>query len=278
MSNYAHPEVLVSTQWVTDHLNDSNVRLIEVDTKTVRYESGHLPGAICWTIYQDLLQPDNKMLDATSLETLLSQSGISNNMTVVVYGDSWNSQACMAFWVLRAYGHYNLYVMNGGRKKWLAEGRQTTTAKPTPTPTEYRMTTPDWSNRARRDFVLESIGKPDRVLVDVRNSKEFRGEFFWPAEPPQEGERAGHIPGAVHIPFEMAMNDDGMFKSVEELRVVYEGKGVTADKEICTYCTVGGRSCHTWFVLKYLLGYRNVQEYVDSWFEWGRLPDVPVEK
>ena len=275
MSNYAYPEVLVDTQWVADHLNDPNVRLVEVDGNTQAYDSGHIPGAICWDIYRDLLKADNNLVDKSSLEMLLSRSGIGNNTMVVVYG---TPQAAMAFWFLKVYGHDSLYLMNGGRKKWTDEGRPMTTDVPAFALTTYATQAPDWSIRAQRDFVQEAIGKTDRAIIDVRNSKEYGGEMFWPATPPQEGERAGHIPGAVHIPFEMVLNEDGTFKSIEELQTLYGSKGVIADKHAISYCTVGGRSCNTWFVLKYLLGFPNVREYVDSWYEWGRLPDVPVEK
>jgi len=277
MSNYANPEVLVDTQWVADHLNDPNVRLVEVDVNSQAYDSCHIPGAICWDIYRDMLKADNSVVDKASLETLLSRSGIGNNTMVVVYGNR-NAAAAMAFWFLKVYDHDILYLMNGGRKKWIDEGRPMTTEVPAFAPTTYATQAPDWSIRAQRDFVQESIGKADRVIIDVRNSKEYGGEMFWPARPPQEGERAGHIPGAVHIPFEMVLNEDGTFKSIEELQALYGSKGVTADKHAIAYCTVGGRSCNTWFVLKYLLGYPNVREYVDSWYEWGRLPDVPIEK
>lgn len=277
MSNYANPEVLVDTQWVADHLNDPNVRLVEVDTYPEAYDSGHIPGAICWDIYRDMLKADNSVIDKASLEMLLARSGIGNNTMVVVYGNR-NAPAAMAFWFLKVYGHDSLYLMNGGRKKWIEESRPMTTDVPAFATTTYTTQAPDWSIRAERDFVQESIGKAGRVIIDARNSKEYGGEMFWPATPPQEGERAGHIPGAVHIPFEMVLNEDGTFKSVEELQALYSSKGVTADKHAIAYCTVGGRSCNTWFVLKYLLGYPNVQEYVDSWYEWGRLPDVPIEK
>ncbi len=277
MSSYAYPEVLVSTQWVADHLNDSNVRLVEADVNTQAYDSGHIPGAVCWNVYGDILKSDLSLIDQRALEALLSRSGIANDTMVVLYSNR-NVPAAMAFWFLKIYGHDRLHLMNGGRQKWIDEGRLMTTATPAITPTAYVAKTLDASLRAHRNDVQESIGQADRVIVDVRNAQEYGGEMFWPAAPPQEGERAGHVPGAAHIPFELALNEDGTFKTVEELQALYIGQGVTADKEVITYCTVGGRSCHTWFVLKYLLGYPRAREYQASWYEWGRLPDAPVEK
>jgi thiosulfate/3-mercaptopyruvate sulfurtransferase len=276
MSTYARPEVLVETKWVADHMNSPDVLVVEVDLSSAAYDSGHIPGAIGWDIYRDMLDADNRIVDKPLLEDLLGKSGIGNDSTVVVYGNR-NAAAAMAFWLLKVYGHDRLYLMNGGRQKWLDEGRPVTTGAPAFAPTAYVTKAPDWSSRAQRDLVQESIGKADRVIIDVRNSKEYGGEMFWPASPPQAGERAGHIPGAVHIPFEIVVNEDGTFKPIEELLSLFASKGVTADKQAITYCTVGGRSCNTWFVLKYLLGYPSVREYLDSWYEWGRMPDVPIE-
>jgi thiosulfate/3-mercaptopyruvate sulfurtransferase len=277
MLSYAHPEVLVETQWVADHLNDPDVRIVEADVNPQAYDSGHIPGAIGWNLYRDLLQPDNAIIDPPVLNELLSRSAIANSTNVILYGHR-NAPAAMAFWLLKIYGHEALHLMNGGRKKWIDEGRPITPAVPTLAATPYTVKAPDWGRRARLEDVRESIGKPGRVIVDVRNEKEYGGEMFWPAVPPQAGERAGHIPGAVHIPFELVLNEDGTFKPVEELSALYTSQGVTAGKEVITYCTVGGRSCNSWFVLKYLLGYPNVREYEASWYEWGRLPGVPIEK
>jgi thiosulfate/3-mercaptopyruvate sulfurtransferase len=279
MSGYAHPEVLVSTRWVADHLDDPAVRFVEIETTTEAYDSGHVAGAVGWDLYEDLLrpEPDYRIVDRPALEALLSRSGISNDTTVVFYGDRACSPA-MAFWLLSVYGHREVRFMNGGRKKWIAEDRPITTASPAVAATTCTLGDPDWSSRALRDSVRQSIDEPGSVIVDVRNAKEYRGEMFWPSWPPEEGERAGHIPGAVHIPYEMALNEDGTFKSFEELRELYASKGVTAEKAVITYCTVGARSCNTWFVLEHLLGYPNVREYEASWYEWGRLPNTPVER
>jgi len=275
VSSYAHPDVLVDTQWVAEHLNDPKVRIAEVGTSTTAYDSGHIPGAVCWDVYRDILQPNHVIVDKPTFETLLSQSGIANDMTIILYS---SYAGTMAFWALRLYGHENMRLMNGGRKKWIDEGRPLTTEAPAFASATYVAKTPDWSIHAPREFVQESIGKANRVIIDVRNSKEYAGEMFWPNKPPIEGERAGHIPGAIHVPYELTLNDDGTFKSIEELQALFGSKGITADKEAITYCTVGARSCHTWFVLTYLLGYPHAQEYQESWYQWGRLPDTPVEK
>jgi thiosulfate/3-mercaptopyruvate sulfurtransferase len=277
MSSYVHPAALVDTEWVAAHLGDPGVRLVEVDVNTQAYDSGHVPTAICWNLYRDLLRADNSIVDKVALEALLTQSGIANATTVVLYGHR-NAPAAMAFWLLKAHGHDRLCLMNGGRKKWVDQGGPMTIESPVITPTAYAIQDPDWSNRACRDDVRAAIGSTDHALIDVRTAAEYEGELFWPSAPPQSGERAGHIPGAVHIPFEMTLSEDGTFKSISGLQALYEGQGITADKEIITYCTVGGRSCHTWFVLTHLLGYPNVREYEASWYEWGSLLDAPIEE
>ncbi len=276
MSSYAHPEVLVDTQWVNEHLNDPQVRVVEVGVNTEAYDSGHIQGAVCWDVYRDFLSSQNIIIDKATFENLMSRSGITNNMTVILYSHG-NMPATLVFWALRLYGHEKMQLLNGGRKKWLDESRPITTDAFTYSPTTYRAKAPDGSIHAPRAYVQESINMANRVIIDVRNAKEFAGEMF-SNRPPQAGERAGHIPGAVHIPYEMALNDDGTFKSIDELQVLYSSKDIAPDKEVITYCTVGGRSCHTWFVLTYLLGYPNAREYQESWFEWGRLPDTPIEK
>ena len=281
MATYAHPEALVDTQWVADHLDDPMVRTVQVDSSLNAYDSGHVPGAVLWTLYGDMLQPDNRLKEErAAVEALLSRSGIAKDTTVVLYsGPPYGAApATFGFWLLKAYGHRDVRLMNGGLKKWVAEGRPVTTEAPMTAPSVYEAREPDWTLRARRDLVQQAIGKSSSALVDVRNPREYGGEMFWPTEPPKEGERAGHIPGAVHIPLELALNGDGTFKSVEELRALYAEKGVTPDKQVIPYCTVGGRSSMTWFVLSQLLGYPDVRLYDASWYEWGRLPDVPVEQ
>jgi thiosulfate/3-mercaptopyruvate sulfurtransferase len=258
--NYAHPEVLVETEWVAKHLHDPKVRLVEVDMDATAYDSGHIPGAVFWNGFTTILQPD---------------SGIANDTTVVIYGNH-NAIAPIIFWFLKIFGHDDVRVMNGSRKKWLVEERPLLTETPSITTTTYTAQAHNYSIRALQEQVQASIGKSDRVLVDVRTPEEYRGEWF-STKPPEGTERAGHIPGAVHIPYESALNEDETFKSAEELYALYSSKGVTSDKEVITYCTIGGRSSHTWFVLKYLLGYENVRNYDGSWNEWGNQSDTPVE-
>ncbi|HKZ68714.1 MAG TPA: sulfurtransferase [Anaerolineales bacterium] len=279
-NDYAHPEVLVDTQWVADHLNDPNLRLVEVDVDTTAYDSGHVPGAIGWNWKRDTQQLLRRDIpDKAGIEELLSRSGIGKDTTVIFYGDNNNWFATFAFWLLKLYGHADARMMDGGRKKWVDEGRSLTTDVPTVTRTSYRAKEPDMSIRALRDAVMESMGKSGRGLVDVRSPKEFSGELLAPENLPQEGaQRGGHIPGAANIPWGQAVREDGTFKSAADLTALYGGKSITPDKSIIAYCRIGERSSHTWFVLKYLLGYQNVRNYDGSWTEWGSLVGAPIEK
>jgi len=265
---YAHPEVLVDTQWVVDHLTDPNVRLVEVDMSPQAYNAGHIPGAILWG-GSDLLLPDRRInFDPIALEKLLARSGIANDTTVVAYG-SHLAVGGWIFWLLNVFGHRNVRVLNGGRQKWIAEGRPLTSEPTLVSPTDYHAQASDPSLRALRGYVQESIERVDRVLLDVRTPQEYSGEWFM-TQPPQGIERAGHIPSAVHVGYELAHNDDGTFKPVDALQSLYSSKGITNDKEAITYCAVGARSGHIWFILKYLLGYPNVRNYDGSWNEWSR--------
>jgi thiosulfate/3-mercaptopyruvate sulfurtransferase len=280
MSQYAHPEVLVSTQWVADHLNDPKVRLIEVDVDTTAYDQGHIAGASGWnwqTQLQDNIRRD--LIDKTALEKLLGQSGVSNDTTVVLYGDNNNWFAAYAFWQLKYYGHKDVRLMNGGRKKWLEEKRPITTDAPKIAPATYRATGPDESVRARKEQVFALLEKKSSSqLVDVRSVDEFTGKIIAPPGMSETAQRAGHIPTAANIPWAQAANEDGTFKSADQLRQLYQGKGVTGQGEVIAYCRIGERSSHTWFVLKYLLGYDNVKNYDGSWTEWGNLVGAPIEK
>ncbi len=278
----AHPESTVETDWVADHLNDDNVVLIEVDVDTEAYAQGHIPGAIGWnwtTQLNDTLRRD--VLSREEMQRLLGQSGITRRTTIVLYGDNNNWFATYAFWQIKMYGHKRLTVMNGGRQKWIDEGRELTTEVLTPTPRIYRAPNPDPSLRATRDYMLELAWTDNNVgLVDVRAPAEYSGELLAPPNLPQEGsQRGGHIPGAANVPWASAVNEsDGTFKSVEELREIYGGKGITGDREIVAYCRIGERSSHTWFVLSQILGYGKVRNYDGSWTEYGSIVGAPIER
>lgn len=278
--SYAHPEVLVETEWVAEHLSDPNVRLAEVDVDTLSYDSGHVPGAVGWNWQTELSDRVSRdLISKAELERLLGSAGLTPDTTIVLYGDNNNWFAAWAFWQFKMYGHRDVRLMNGGRKKWVSEGRTLETKVPQYPPAVYQAKDPDTSIRALRDRVLAGVGKRGVALVDVRAPKEYSGELIAPENLPQEGaQRAGHIPGAVNIPWSQAVNEDGTFKSVAELKSLYGGKGVTPDKEVMAYCRIGERSSHTWFVLTYLLGYPSVRNYDGSWTEWGSLVGVPIEK
>jgi thiosulfate/3-mercaptopyruvate sulfurtransferase len=277
MNNYAYPEVLVETQWVAENLTNPSIRFIEVDIDASNYDTGHLHGAIFWNGLQTLLCSDYRVnFDKEAVENLLSRSGITNDTTIIVYSGQ-PGVAPWVFWFLKGFGHCDVRVMNGGRKKWLAEGRQVTTKIPTIMPTEYNAKIFDQSIRVECDAVLRAITEGDSVLLDVRTPQEYSGEWFT-MEPPSGTERAGHIPGAVHLYYEEAHQEDETFKPVEELKALYDSKGITGDKAVITYCAVGMRAAHTWFVLRYLLGHQNVRNYDASWSEWGLRFDTPIEQ
>ena len=277
----AHPESIVSTQWVADNLGGDNIVLVEVDVDTEAYEQGHIPGAIGWNWTSQLNdQLTRDILSKEQLEALLGASGISRDTTVVLYGDNNNWFATYAFWQLKMYGHPDLKIMDGGRQKWMDEGRAISTAAPTPSAASYAASDPDTSIRATRDYVLGVASTSNNVgLVDVRAPDEFNGTLLAPANLPQEGsQRGGHIPGAANIPWASAVAEDGTFKPVEELREIYGGKGIGGDSEVIAYCRIGERSSHTWFVLSQILGYGKVRNYDGSWTEYGSIVGAPIER
>jgi thiosulfate/3-mercaptopyruvate sulfurtransferase len=279
MADYAHPETLVSTDWVAKHANDPEVAIVEVNVDTTAYEQGHVPGSIGWNWQTQLCDTVRRdIVGKEDLEALLGSSGIGNDTTVVVYGDHNNWFAAWAFWQLKVYGHDDVRIMNGGRKKWQEEGRTMTTDVPSVGPKSYTASDPDLSLRAFLPDVQQTISGGNAALVDVRSADEFSGKILAPPGLPETCQRGGHIPGAKNIGWGMAVNDDGTFKSRDELAEVYGGKGVTADKDVIAYCRIGERSSHSWFVLKYLLGYPNVRNYDGSWTEWGNLVGAPIEK
>ncbi|MBA2680097.1 MAG: sulfurtransferase, partial [Ktedonobacteraceae bacterium] len=271
MSEYAHPETLVDTSWVGDHLNDSNVRLIEADEDVLLYEVGHIPGAVKLDWHVDVQNPVTRdFVDQAGFEKLLSRYGVSNDTTIVLYGDRNNWYAAYAFWLFSEYGHKNLKVLNGGRAKWEAEGRPFTKEVPQFAATNYKAQPADESNRAFREDVASGLKDANRRLIDVRSPQEYSGELLHMVNYPQEGaQRAGHIPGAKNIPWATAANSDGTFKSSEELQQIYGGKDIKPENAVISYCRIGERSAHTWFVLTQLLGYPNVRNYDGSWTEWG---------
>jgi len=284
MSNeYAYPEVLVDTQWTEEHINDPNVRIAEVDyDPKSNYFLGHIPGAVLLDWRQDINDPINRnILSKQACEKLLSEkAGLNDNSTLVLYGDFNNWFAAFAFWVFKYYGYKDIKIINGGRKKWLEEDRAVNKDNPSYPMGNFKANGPDEKIRTYLNSVFQSINKQDSiVLVDVRSPQEFSGEITAPAEYPTEhAQRGGHIPGAVNIPWAKAVNEDGTFKSVEELKKLYHDKGITSEKEIISYCRIGERSSHTWFVLKYLLGYPDVKNYDGSWTEWGNMIGNPIEK
>jgi len=278
-NGYAKP-VLVTADWLEEHRGDPNVVVAEVDESPELYDEGHIPGAVKLHWRDDLQDPvERDLVDRETFERLLGERGISNDTTVVLYGDKNNWFAAYAYWYLRTYGHRDVRILDGGRQKWIEEGREVTAEVPAPEQATYRAAERDESIRAYRDQVREWLGANERALVDVRSPGEYAGDLVSPPGYEQEGaQRAGHIPTAVSIPWASAVRDDGTFKGPDELRELYAGKGVTPDKEVTAYCRIGERSAHTWFVLSELLGYERVRNYDGSWTEWGNLVDVPTEK
>jgi thiosulfate/3-mercaptopyruvate sulfurtransferase len=277
--SYAHPETLVSTEWVSQHLTDPNVRIIEVDPDTTAYEQAHIPGAVGWNWQTELQDQTRRTLAGKEqFEALAGRDGVTPGTTVVLYGDNNNWFAAWAFWQFKIYGHQDVRLMNGGRKKWLEEGRTTTSDVKEYPRASYRAQEPDWSLRAYREQVSKIVQSGGASLVDVRSPDEFTGKVIAPPGLNETAQRGGHIPGAKNIPWAMAANEDGTFKSPEELRAIYEGKGVSPQQDTIAYCRIGERSSLTWYVLKYLLGYPNVKNYDGSWTEWGNLIDAPIEK
>jgi thiosulfate/3-mercaptopyruvate sulfurtransferase len=276
---YAKP-VLVTTEWLAEHLNDESVVAAEVDENPALYEEGHIPGAVKLHWREDLQDPiERDLVEKEQFERLLGGLGIGNDTTVVLYGDRNNWFAAYAYWYLKIYGHQDVRILDGGRQKWFDEGRETTTEPPSRSPVQYTAADRDESIRAYRDAVREGLGDAAKALVDVRSPQEYSGDLIAPPGYEQEGaQRAGHIPTAQSIPWAQAVRDDGTFKTADELRQLYETKGVTPGKEVTAYCRIGERSAHTWFVLRELLGYENVRNYDGSWTEWGNLVDVPIEK
>src|SRR3954462_6559900 len=278
-NGYAKP-VLVTTEWLVEHLSDDDVAVAEVDENPDIYEEGHIPGAVKLHWKDDLQDPlERDLVEKERFEELLGERGIANDTIVVLYGDKNNWFAAYAYWYLKIYGHEDVRILDGGRQKWIDEGRDLSTETPAPQQAEYTAKQRDETLRAYRDKVKEGIGSQEKGLVDVRSPQEYSGQLVAAPGYEQEGAlRAGHIPTAQSIPWAQAVRDDGTFRPVEELRELYESNGVGPDKEVTAYCRIGERSAHTWFVLRELLGYPKVKNYDGSWTEWGNLVDVPIEK
>jgi thiosulfate/3-mercaptopyruvate sulfurtransferase len=276
---YAKP-VLVDTDWLDEHLGDDKVIVAEVDENPDLYDEGHIPGAIKLHWKLDLQDPvERDLVEKAEFERLMGDRGIANDSTLVLYGDRNNWFAAYAYWYLKIYGHEDVRILDGGRQKWIDEGRELSTDEPSIAGTSYTAADRDESIRIYRDRVRELLGSEGDALVDVRSPQEYAGELIAPPGYEQEGaQRAGHIPTAQSIPWAQAVRDDGTFKTADELRELYGAKGVTPDKSVTAYCRIGERSAHTWFVLRELLGYDNVKNYDGSWTEWGNLVDVPIEK
>ncbi len=276
MEHPTHPDVLVDGQWLTDHLDDPNVRVIDVHLDPAPYERGHIPGAVHWPALTTLLTPDFRTnFDVGATDTLLGESGITNETTVVACSEH-RALGAWVFWFLKTIGHDRVRVLDGGMEKWRSEGRPLTTDVPRLVAVDFRSSEPEHSRRAPLEQVLAAVGDGESVLLDVRTAEEWRGEIFVVA-PPQGSERGGHLPGAVHLYYEHTLRDDGTFKSVEELTALYAAHGLQPGKPIITYCAVGMRSAHAWFVLSQLLGWPDVSSFDGSWNQWGRLPDTPIE-
>ena len=278
MNRYAHPDALVSTAWVADHAADKHLRLVEVNVDTTLYDRGHIAGAIGWSWKSQLADPVRRdILSRPAFEHLMGDSGIDAATTVVLYGDSNNWFAAWAFWQMKVYGHRDVRIMDGGRRKWEGEQRPLTTEVPAVSKTIYRALEQDRSLRAFLPEVMADVKDRTRDLVDVRSPQEFSGELLAPPGLPETCQRGGHIPGASNVPWSKAVNEeDGTFRPADELRDIYRSAGVSGDRPIITYCRIGERSSHTWFVLRYLLGHDDIKNYDGSWTEWGNLVGAPV--
>ncbi len=274
-------DVLVSTDWAIQHLKDPDKRFVEVDVDTTQYDAGHLPGAVAFDWQSQLQdQVSRDIISKENFEKLASDAGITPQTTIVLYGDNNNWFAAYAFWLFKYYGHEDVRLIDGGRKKLVAEGRQLVSDKPLYSRTSYKVGKVNAALRADRDYIRQRLGRTgaDFALVDVRSPAEYVGDIIAPPGMTETAQRAGHIPGAKNVPWATAVAEDGTFKPVEELKKIYGGKGVSGDKDVVAYCRIGERSSHSWFALKYLLGFQNVRNYDGSWTEWGNLIGAPIVK
>ena len=267
-------DVLVEPEWVEEHLDDPQLRLIEVDVSATAYDQGHIPGAALWNVYRDLKDSDYRLLAPVAMEDLLARTGIEPGSTVVCYGYA----PALAFWLMKLYRHADVRVLDCSRGAWMDDGRPWTADPPTPTgpTTRYPLAAPDPRSRADYATVKTAIGRPSTAIVDVRSLAEFQGDRFWPSGAPEPSGRAGHVPSAIHLPIDNVCDDRGRFRSVDELRQQLAPITTAPVGDVITYCTIGGRAATAWFVLTYLLGHHNVRVYDGSWAEWGHTPAAPV--
>lgn len=272
-------QTVVTADWAANHLNDQNIRFVEVDVDTEAYDSGHIPGSVGWNWEEELQdQLRRTVASKEDFEQLLQKSGIENDTTIVLYGDNNNWFAAWAYWLLKYYDHEDVRILDGGRTKWEADNRELTTDIPSYDSSEYSISGVNDEYRAFRGDIEPRLNSDDFGLVDVRSADEFTGKILAPEGLDELSQRPGHIPGASNITWSEAVNEDGTFKSEEELKQIYENEGITTDKEIITYCRIGERSAHSWFVLNELLDYPTVRNYDGSWTEWGNLIDAPIER
>lgn len=266
------PDARVDAAWVASHIDDPSVRFVEIDVSAAAYNAGHIPRAVLWNAYTDLRHADYRPVSSAELQGLLRKAGVRPDMTVVFYGYG----AHLGFWLLKSHGHDRVRLMDGSREQWKTAGQNWSTDVPTPARSQYVLAAQDASFSSKED-VQEMIGKPSRVILDTRSKAEYDGERFWPSGATEGAGRAGHIPGAVHLPVELLRTDDGTFRSSGEMLQVMRDRGITSATEVVTYCTIGNRASQAWFALKYLLGYHDVRVYYGSWTEWGKATDTPIE-
>jgi thiosulfate/3-mercaptopyruvate sulfurtransferase len=269
----AELDVLVDAGWIADRLGDAGVRVVEVDVSPANYNQGHIPGAVLWNAYTDLRDADYRPIPRTDFERVISRSGIRSDSTVVFYGYG----AFLGFWLMKAYGHQDVRMLNGSRDEWEKHGGEWSSDVPDPQATSYELPAEDKDLLASRAEVEAAISDPATLVLDVRSNAEFRGEQFWPSGATEGAGRAGHVPSAVHVPIDLVVDEAGAIKGTDDLRRLYVAAGISPDRRVITYCTIGNRASLAWFVLKYLLGYPNVTVYQGSYVEWGKLPNSPIE-